>query len=152
MKSSITDWIQAIAVTIGIAFAIREFVLYDRVQERLKKEAVMQLIVSGQSGAISESAQKIQAMYGELRSKKEPTLAEWGNLQAVYFPIQAHLSAWGFCYYNDMCDRQLTEAYICNSLVDFDQFREFVNQQVNNTNFQREQGYGALLNACLAKK
>ena len=38
MKSSITDWIQAIAVTIGIFFAIQEYVLKDRVQERLKKE------------------------------------------------------------------------------------------------------------------
>lgn len=138
MKSSITDWIQAIAVTIGIFFAIQEFVLKDRVEERLKKEAVMQLIVSGQSASISDSAQKIQTLFTQLNSKQDPSVADWGNLQAVYFPIQAHLSAWGFCYHHDMCDQALTEAYICDSLVDFDQFRVFVNEQVNNADFQRE--------------
>ena len=151
MKSSITDWIQAIAVTIGIFFAIQEFVLKDRVQERLKKEAVMQLIISGQNASISDSAEKIQTLFTKLNADPSATMSDWGNLQAVYFPIQAHLSAWGFCYHHDMCDQALTEAYICDSLVDFDQFREFVNKQVNNTNFEREQGYAALLKACLAK-
>lgn len=150
MKSSITDWIQALAVTVGVAFATWEFVLHDRAQEHLKKEAVLQLIVSGQNESISSSAQQIQQVFNELMNKKDATREEWVNLQTIYFPIQAHLSAWGFCYHNEMCDRDLTEAYICENIVDFDQFRELVNKKVNNPNFTREKGYSALLNACVS--
>ena len=152
MKPSITDWIQAIAVTIGIAFAIREFVLHDRAQEQLKKEAVLQLIVSGQNESISKSAQQIQQVYGELRKKQNPSQEEWENLQMIYFPIQAYLSAWGFCYHNNMCNPALTEAYICNSLVDFDKFRVEVNKRANKPDFTREEGYAALLNVCESKR
>lgn len=151
MKPSITDWIQAIAVTIGIAFAIREFVLHDRAQERLKKEAVMQLIVSGQSDSISNSAQSIQEVFGTLMKKENATVQEWQKLQAIYFPLQAYLSAWGFCYHNNMCDQGLTEGYICDTLVDFDQFREVVNQKAGNAEFTRETGYSALLKVCASK-
>ncbi len=152
MKSSITDWIQALAVTIGIAFAMREFVLHDRAQERLQKEAVLQLIVSGQNESISKSAQRIQEVFNELIKKKDATKEEWGHLQTIYFPIQAHLSAWGFCYHNNMCNRNLTEAYICENLVDFDKFRVVVNNKVDKPDFTREKGYAALLNVCVSKK
>jgi len=152
MKSSITDWIQALAVTIGVVFAVREFVLHDRVQERLRKEAVLQLIVSGQSESISNSAGKIQKIFNDLMKKNNATREEWVNLQTIYFPIQAHLSAWGFCYHNNMCDQNLTEAYICENLVDFDKFRVVVNKKVDKPDFTREKGYAALLNVCVSKK
>jgi len=151
MKSSITDWIQALAVVVGVAFATWEFVLQDRAQERLQKEAVLQLIISGQNASISDSAQKIQDVYNRLMKNKDASIEEWVNLQTIYFPIQAHLSAWGFCYHNNMCEPQLTEAYICENLVDFDKFREVVNNKVNNANFTREKGYAALLDVCKAK-
>lgn len=148
MKASITDWIQALAVTIGVAFATWEFVLKDRAQEHLKKEAVLQLIVSGQNQSISTSAQNIQQKFSELQANPDASLQEWGQLQTIYMPIQAYLSAWGFCYHNEMCDRELTEAYICNSLTDFDKFRVVVNQKVNRPDFNREEGYAALLKVC----
>ena len=151
MKSSITDWIQALAVTIGVIFALREFILHDRAQERLKKEAVLQLIVSGQNESISKSAQNIQHVFNRLKKKKDATREEWVNLQTVYFPIQAHLSAWGFCYHNNMCDRALTEAYICENLVDFDKFRVLVNEKVGRSDFAKEKGYAALLEVCVSK-
>lgn len=150
-SSSITDWIQALAVVIGVAFATREFVLHDRAQERLKKEAVLQLIISGQNDSISSSAQKLQQAFTALQRQDNTTAAQWGELQTLYFPIQAYLSAWGFCYHNHMCERELTEAYICNSLVDFDKFRALVNEKVNKANFSREKGYAALLEVCLSK-
>ena len=152
MKPSITDWVQALAVTIGVVFAMREFVLHDRAQERLRKEAVLQLIISGQNESISESAQKIQEVFSQLMKKKDTTREEWVNLQTIYFPIQAQLSAWGFCYHNNMCEKNLTEAYICKNLVDFDKFRVIVNQKVGNSDFTREKGYETLLNVCVSKK
>lgn len=152
MKSSVTDWIQALAVTIGVVFALREFILHDRVEERSKKEAVFQLIISGQNESISKSAQSIQRVFYELMKKEQVATKDWVHLQTIYFPIQAHLSAWGFCYNHNMCNRELTEAYICDNLIDFDKFRAIVNKKVNNPNFTRGKSYQTLLNVCLAKK
>ncbi len=151
MNSSITDWIQALAVTIGVVFAMREFILHDRQEERLRKEAVLQLIISGQNESISKSAQKMLKAFTKLINKEGVSREEWVNLQAIYFPMQAHLSAWGFCYQNSMCDRNLTEAYICENLVDFDKLRVIVNVKVGKPNFTREKGYAALLKVCVSK-
>lgn len=151
MKPSITDWIQALAVTMGVAYAAWEFILHDRAQEKLKKEAVLQLMLSGQNESISKSAHEIQKVFSELRKNDEASIEDWVKLQAIYFPIQAHLSAWGFCYHNNMCDKKLTEAYICENLLDFDKFRALVNEKVNRPDFQREEGYGALLERCSEK-
>lgn len=150
MKPSITDWIQAIAVVIGVAFALQEFVLHDRAQDRLEKETVMQLIISGQDESVSNSARELQQELTKLMQSESPTKADWGNLQMIYFPMQSHLTAWGFCYHNGMCDQELTEAYICKSLVDFDAFREMVNQNAGNPDFTREEGYAALLSTCVS--
>lgn len=150
-KASITDWIQALAVTIAIAFATWEFVLHDRAQEQLKKEAVLQLIINGQNESISNSSQQLLELFQQLQQTADAPPEDWQKLQAVYFPVQSYLSAWGFCYHNDMCDQALTEAYICKNLVDFDQFRAMVNNKANTPNFTREEGYAALLKVCQAK-
>ena len=48
-NSSLTDWIQTIAVVVGLLVAYNEIVVHDRSLERQKKEATFELLMAERS-------------------------------------------------------------------------------------------------------
>lgn len=112
---SVTDWIQAIAVTIGIGFALWEFVLHDRGEAREQAAGVRDLILARQSDAVAAAFEKMEIYravgYGTAREQREQA--------AAAYTVNNWFSAWGFCYSSQLCERKLTRDFICLDLLEW---------------------------------
>jgi len=142
-NSSVTDWIQAIAVVIAIFFAIWEFVLNDRIQENYKKNLTSNLILKATEEWFPTS---LKALHN-LSLKSKNTLNDRASLK----PLEVYYDTWGFCYENELCDKKLALKYICEDLVAFDTFMEekFVEEKSNEK--QSDRDYYTLLQDCKKK-
>lgn len=112
-NSSITDWIQAIAVVVGVGFAIRELVIYDRASELNQRAAVSNLLLAGQSDAVMDAYREL--LRGKKNMKESGALSEteWFDLQLAVSPIKEHFLTWSFCYSASLCDRSLVLDAVC---------------------------------------
>lgn len=119
MKSSITDWIQAIAVVIGIAFAIWEFVLHDREKERDQRRAVFELVKIYQSESIQSS---LKEFFSRSKDFRDDVVKEGEPLQfhVTTLPIVSYYDSWAFCYEHDLCDRELAKEIVCPDFLEVD--------------------------------
>jgi len=125
MKSSKTDWIQAVAVVIGVAFAIWGLVIQDRAAELSKKEAVFQLILAGGDESLTNSLKELSK---ELPNLNKDDIDELRiiELSAIYTPFEQHYNSWGFCFENDLCKKELTLRYVCEGLISFNNITKMI--------------------------
>ena len=109
----ITEWIQSIAVTVGVGFGLWEFVLHDKTEEKFKKESVLRLITSGQYQEINKSYNNMLSGVLEFNSLDSIDSIRWTQFKINISPYAKYLNAWAFCYGNSLCDKTLTIEYIC---------------------------------------
>lgn len=117
-KPHITDWIQAIIVTVGIVVAGWEFVLHDRSFENQKKQAVVDLMISGQNESITQSVKLLANVY---MSNKQYNKTEAMDTYLKLIPLQQYYDSWAFCYTSGLCDGKLTLDYVCGDAIKFNQ-------------------------------
>jgi len=120
MKSSTTDWIQAVAVVIGVGFALWEFVLHNKTEVQAKKNFVSNLILNSSNEGLITSVAALSRIAVELSNNNAASLKDDIKLNSEILPLKHHYDTWGFCYANDLCDKKLTIRYICDDLILFD--------------------------------
>ena len=139
MKSSITDWIQTVAVVIGIGFALWEFVLHNKAEIQAKKNFVSNLILNSSNENLVKSVETLSIIYRELSNNNAASLKEDIKFNSGILPLKHHYDTWGFCYANDLCDKKLTTKYICGDLISFDrtlsEYASALNASYNNQDF-----------------
>lgn len=113
-SSKVTDWIQAVAVVIGIAVGIWQFVIHDRDSELQRRKSVVDLIVAGQSTEI-QNAYKIIIKY-IIDKDSQPQPWKDGGSFAGLIPFEQYMQAWGFCYQQNLCDQKLTLLFTCSQV------------------------------------
>lgn len=126
----VTDWIQAVAVAFGIVAAVWQFVIHDRQANRQSRQAVVDLIVAGQSDVLVSAAQAAINWPEKLAPSRE-----LDEIVAKLLPLEAHLEAWAFCYEQSLCERALVLEYSCNNVLSLSFLKSQISEGSNRTRF-----------------
>jgi len=148
LNSSIRDWIQTIAVVIGISLGVWEFFIHDRIQENARKAFVSDMIIKGTSDSVMKSyasLPKLKQIFSEGKHTPDVDKFEFDVLA-----LDSYFDAWGFCYKNNLCDRFLTKEYVCRMLISYSKLeKEF--DGLTEREYKIDQDYALLLTDCTNK-
>ena len=127
-RPSITDWIQAIAVVFGIAVGLWQFVIVDRSNEHMQRQAVFDLIMAGQTetqlAALRLLASEVHGVATKSSVLGKGTISM--ELSLAIDTIETYMDAWGFCYDKQLCAQTLALQYICERAVTLDVIRSLL--------------------------
>lgn len=119
-NSSFTDWIQTLAIVIGVGCAIFEFIIQDRQTAIFKKEAVLRLIEHTQSESFSSASSNLYLKWASIHAKEEISNQQLMDYIVAATPFEKHYSAWNVCYEGEICDPELTLKVVCSQINAFD--------------------------------
>lgn len=114
------ETIKAVAVVIGVGFAVYEFVLKDRERDRARAVFTQELIQFDLSDSISESTQWLEKNGERLMAEMQQGDIEAAReLERELNPQFQLFKAWGTCIALDICDAEVGKAYICQRAISF---------------------------------
>lgn len=120
-RPSITDWIQALVVVIGIAFALWEFVLRDREDEHDRREAVRNMISASQSNSVFKAYQALFSFYRQYKNAGRISEGKWDDILHAVTPLKEHFLTWAYCYANSLCNEELALKYVCFRVLSYEE-------------------------------
>lgn len=109
-RPSITDWIQAAAIVIGLAFAVYELRFSDRKLEREQKDRVFllheQILSDPEMATVSDTLDT-------LAIGLSPSSATQRQAMDALQKMHRKLFGLAYCYEHDLCDPTLSETMFC---------------------------------------
>ncbi|WP_308917973.1 hypothetical protein [Jannaschia sp. LMIT008] len=120
--SSVTDWIQAVAVVIGVAFAIYELRISNRSIERVQKEATYAHYISLIEGDELDDLTYLGLSVGFVGLDLE----EMNAHMQVIEKADRVLHGAAFCHDNDICHSELSQEMFCPMVTSLLEIRDAV--------------------------
>ena len=149
-NGSITDWIQAVAVVIGIYFVICEFVIHDRQENRDQKVFTSEMILSGSVESVHDSISAILSL--DNVSFENLNVHELVSFKVKLIALDNYMDQWGFCYEHSLCDRELALNYMCLDIIPYAEMENVLDkvaEELLGDNARGSNLYKTLLSDCL---
>jgi len=127
--SSITDWIQAGAIVVGLAFAVYELRFSDRKLVREQKDRVFslheQILSDPEMTKVSDTLDTLAIGLSQSSATQK---------QAMDVLRQLHTKLFGlaYCYGHDLCDPTLSETMFCPYFTFYSSAEESIFRKVGS--------------------